>query len=146
MIGTGKLVTILHRSAECYQPGGNWHYIGDMNVPRYGAGSAIGPDGRWYIFGGMTTFSELIGASRDKLRFTILLRNTWTVLDPSFNLGNAQTMPPRFWPRGAVVGNNLWVVGGSMFNDGEQALPVIEQLALPSQTTYLPVMNGNSMR
>jgi N-acetylneuraminic acid mutarotase len=139
---SGQLMTILHRSAECYQPGGSWRYIGDMNIPRYGAGSAIGPDGRWYIFGGMTTAGDfLVPVRRTEVYDPV--RNTWTVLDPSYNLGTFLTMPARFWPRGAVVGNNLWAVGGSSFADGEEPLPIIERLPIPSNSSFFPVLSGN---
>ena len=139
---TKEVVTVLHRSAECYQPGSSWQYIGDMNIPRYGAGSAVGPDGRWYVFGGITTAGNfLVPVTRTEVYDPV--RNTWNVLPPAYNLGNAQTMPARFWPRGAVIGNNLWTVGGSSFNDGENALPVIERLTIPSQTSYIPVLSGN---
>lgn len=141
---TGQLVTVLHRSAECYQaPGGNWHFIGDMNVPRFGAGSAVGPDGKWYVFGGMTTLGSILIPVRQTEVYDPI-RNTWTQLGPSFNLGNFETNPPRFWPRGATIGNNLWVVGGSYFDDeGEQALPVLERLNLPTNTIFVPVLSAD---
>ncbi len=139
---SGQIFTILHRSAECYQPGGNWRFIGDMNIPRFGAGSAIGPDGRWYIFGGMTTVGSFLIPVRQTEVYDPV-RNTWTVLDVSYNLGDPQIMPARFWPRGAVIGNNLWTVGGSAFNDGEEALPVMERLPIPSNRSFIPVLSGN---
>ena len=138
----GQPVTVLQSSAECYQPGGDWHYIGDLNVPRFGAGSAIGPDGKWYVFGGMTAIGSIL-IPTPVTEVYDPVRNTWSVLDPSYNLGNFQTLPARFWPRGATIGNNLWVVGGSIFNEGEHAVPVVERLNLPTYTNYVPVLGAN---
>ena len=137
-------MTILHRSAECYQPGGNWTYHGDLNIPRYGAGSVVGPDGKWYVFGGITV--DGLGfrtVARTEVYDPIL--NTWTVMDPSYNLGTFQTMPARYWPRGAMVGNDLWVIGGSILEQqsGEEALPTIDRITIPSQTIRLPVVSAD---
>ncbi len=136
-------VTVLHRSAECYQPGGNWHFVAEMNIPRFGAGSSVGPDGKWYVYGGMTAVGNiLLPVTQTEVYDPI--RDTWTIMDPSYNLGNFQTNPGRFWPRGGMLGNNLWVVGGSIFSeDGEQASPVMERLTIPSHTNYMPVLGGN---
>lgn len=139
---SNQVVTILHRSAECYQPGGSWRYIGDMNIPRFGAGSAVGPDGKWYVFGGLTTIGNFLVPVRQTEVYDPI-RNTWTVLDNTYNLGDIETMPARFWPRGAVIGNYLYTVGGSTFNDGEEALPVVQRLPIPSDTTYIPILSGN---
>ncbi len=139
---SGDPVTILHRSVECYQPGGNWSYHGDLNIPRFGAGSVVGPDGKWYVFGGTTVDGLGFRAvARTEVYDPIL--NTWTVMEPSYNLGTFQTMPPRFWPRGAMVGNDLWVVGGSILEPFEQALPTIDRITIPSQTIRLPVVSAD---
>ncbi|MCP4416444.1 MAG: hypothetical protein GY805_07470, partial [Chloroflexi bacterium] len=39
---------------ECYQPdiADFWDPIPPMNIARFGAGSAVSPDGRWFVFGG----------------------------------------------------------------------------------------------
>ncbi|NCF66615.1 MAG: hypothetical protein GWP61_11615 [Chloroflexi bacterium] len=140
----GEQLTILHRSTECYQPGGSWRYMGDMNIARYGAGSAVGPDGRWYVFGGITVKDEKLATVLQTEAYDPL-NNSWSIMDPSYNLGSYISMPARFWPRGNIIGNNLWVVGGSIFEqNGEEALPVIQKTFIPSQTTLVPISIGKN--
>ncbi len=134
-------VAILHRSAECYTEISGWRYIGDMNIPRYGAGSVVGPDGRWYIFGGITFARNLILPVRQTEVYDPV-RNTWTILGPPYDLGTISMLPARAYPRGSMIGNELWVVGGSIFDEGEQALPLTQTLFLPSNTAFLPAQIG----
>jgi N-acetylneuraminic acid mutarotase len=137
---TGNLTTIIHRSAECSQPDGNWHFIGDMNIPRYGAGSVVGPDGKWYIFGGMTAGENGFPRTVTQTEIYDPVLGTWSIMGPPFNLGSFGSLPARFWPRGAMVGNYLWVVGGSIFTgNGEEALPVINRLHIPRYSTQIPI-------
>ena len=107
------------------------------------AGSVVGPDGRWYVFGGITVKDDkFITVAQTEVYDPVW--NIWSLMDPSFNLGRVQSMPPRFWPRGAMVGNDLWVVGGSITTEnGEEALPVIDRLFIPTQRDKLPIVFGN---
>jgi hypothetical protein len=140
----GVQLTILHRSTECYQPGGSWHYVSDMNIPRYGAGSAVGPDGKWYVFGGVTVKDGKL-ATVFQTEVYDPARNTWSNMEPSYNLGHYLSLPAPFWPRGNMIGNTLWVIGGSIFEDGiEKALPVIQKTYIPSESTFVPLTAGNN--
>ena len=141
----GNPRTIVHRSTECSQPGGNWHYYRDMNIARFGAGSVVGPDGKWYVFGGITADKDGFPVAVAQTEVYDPIRNTWTIMDPSFNLGSFGSMPARFWPRGAMVGNDLWVIGGSIGSvpNGEEAVPTIDRLYIPSQNVHLPFVVGN---
>jgi hypothetical protein len=141
---TGAPITILHRSAECSQPGGSWQYIGDMKIPRYGAGSAVGPDGKWYVFGGITAGENGFPRTVAQTEVYDPALGTWSLMAPSFNLGSFGSMPARNWPRGAIVGEYLWVVGGSIFTvDGEQALPVVNRLHIPTHNSPIPIVFSN---
>jgi N-acetylneuraminic acid mutarotase len=52
---------VLQSSAECYNAiNNNWIEIAPAEIPRFGAGSAVGPDGRWYVFGGITGNNETV--------------------------------------------------------------------------------------
>jgi hypothetical protein len=132
---------VLHTSAECYQPGLGWRYVGDMKIPRFGAGSATGPDGKWYVFGGMTVI--------DSRLFPVLQtevydprQKTWTVLPPEFNLGGQDVGSARAFASGDVIGSALYVTGGSIFVDGEHALPLTETIELPPHSAYMPTQFG----
>jgi N-acetylneuraminic acid mutarotase len=141
--GDNPDVTILHRSAECYSESTfGWRFIGDMQIPRYGAGSVVGPDGRWYIFGGLTFLRNVIVPVRQTEVYDPV-RNTWSILGPEYDLGKINSLPARAYAAGAMVGNSLWVVGGSIFDEGEQALPLTQKIFLPAHSSYLPAQIGN---
>ena len=134
---------MFHTSAECYTPASGWRFIGDMNIPRIGAGSVTGPDGKWYIFGGLTALDESTLAAVLQTEVYDPYRNTWTLLVPEFNLGGRDLESARAFASGSVVGNELHVTGGSIFFDGEQALNLTEKLFLPSDNSFMPVLAGN---
>lgn len=108
----GEPVTILLTDGACYNPnrGGSWSKTGPLNFPRYNAGSAIGPDGNWYVFGGM----DVSGAVPETEVYDPV-SNAWRLLDSSHSLGGRPNDPARAWPVGAFVGNDLWVFGGNDF-------------------------------
>ena len=137
----GESVAILHRSAECYLEGLGWRFIGDMKIPRFGAGSATGPDGRWYVFGGITIVENVLVPVLQTEVYDPRL-NTWTVLPPEYNLGAQELLSARAYPRGSVIGNTLYVTGGSIFLNGENALPLTEKITIPRSTLHLPSLFG----
>ncbi|MFN2276084.1 MAG: hypothetical protein ACK2UR_00585 [Candidatus Promineifilaceae bacterium] len=148
VLDTGEFV--FHTSAECFTPTRGWRFIGDMNIPRIGAGSAVGPDGRWYVFGGLTPLNEttLIAVLQTEVYNPYL--NTWSILSPEFNLGGQVLPSARAFVSGSVVGSSLYVTGGSVSYDSngnwfsdENALPLTEEFFLPSNTSYMPVQAGN---
>ncbi len=139
--GLGVLASgefVLHTSAECYLPGRGWTFIGDMKIPRIGAGSAVGPDGRWYVFGGLTALGEATLAAVLQTEVYDPVRNTWSLLPPEYNLGGQDLGSARAFTSGSVIGNTLYVTGGSIFVDGENAVPLTEEILLPTTSIYLP--------
>lgn len=127
---------ILLTDGECYRSGIGWQAIGALNVPRYNAGSAIGPDGHWYIFGGLSGTSEPVDVTEVYNPTT----NTWHAMPINYSLGGTIANPARAWPRGAFVGNNLWVMGGNMGGAVGPVLPMVEKLFLPRPTLFLPLV------
>jgi N-acetylneuraminic acid mutarotase len=113
----GEPITILLGGGECLNPAtGVWTEIASLNFPRYNAGSAIGPDGSWYIFGGM----DATGAVAETEVYDAT-DNVWRLLDSSYSLGRPLKVgspnndPPRTWPRGTFIGDNMWVFGGNNY-------------------------------
>ncbi len=136
-ISTGN---VLIPTGECKAPSSNtWTTTGQMVVPRYGAGSAVGPDGRWYVFGGFNA----LGIEVATTEYYDPTTNSWQALEVSANLGNRQDILPRAYPRGNFFGNYLWVIGGSIFDEGEFAMPVMERLYIPTTQSFLPYLTGN---
>ncbi|MCP4423005.1 MAG: hypothetical protein GY803_00790 [Chloroflexi bacterium] len=127
---------VLLSNGECYGGGGPWHVgkIPDMNYARYGAGSAVGPDGKWYVFGGQDGDHNAV--SETEVYDPAV--GTWTVLDVNHDLGGSETLQARGWPRGGVVDSTLWAIGGN--NAAQQPLSLVESLFLPTDYLLLPVI------
>lgn len=105
----GEDVVVLLTGGECFNPAtGGWQPIANLNFPRYSAGSAIGPDGNWYIFGGLDAAGGV-----PETEYYDANTNTWHVLGGEFSLGGSPDNPARVWPRGAFWGNTLYVFGGN---------------------------------
>lgn len=127
-------------NGECWSSTSGWRSISAMNIPRYMAGSAVGPDGRWYVFGGLdgsgneVSVTEVYDPAKDQ----------WSELSVSYDLGGSANLPARAWPRGAFIGQGLWVIGGDFldFQAGVQALNLVERvrLFLPGEKTNLPLV------
>lgn len=119
---------VVQPSTECYS-GGSWSDAAPLNFPRFSAGSAVGPDGRWYVFGGVdntlnpVSTTEVYDPASD----------TWEVLDSRYSL----RQPGRSWPRGAFAGSTLWVLGGELIENNE-IVPLVENLVVPTINTWLP--------
>lgn len=105
-------VAILLTNAECLNPntGGGWVPTGPLNFPRFNAGSAVSPEGNWYIFGGQ----DATGAVPETEVYDAI-SNTWQLLNSPFSLGGRPANPARVWPRGGFVGSELYVFGGEDF-------------------------------
>lgn len=105
----GQDVLILLTNGECFNPAaGVWQPTGALNFPRYNAGSAVGPDGNWYIFGGL----DAIGGVPETEVYNPNT-NTWQALSGEYSLGGEPNDPARVWPRGAFWGDTLFVFGGN---------------------------------
>lgn len=131
-IGDGGNFHVLLSGGECYNAP-SWQPIGSLNEARFNAGSAVAPDGRWYVFGGTAADGSAVNSTEVYNPAT----NAWTKLDFRFDLAE----PARSWPRGGFAGNNLWVFGGETA-PGAAVVPLVEKLFVPNyqQGNFLPVM------
>lgn len=138
----GDPIIVLLSDGECYNPaaGGGWRPTGRMNFPRYNAGSAIGPDGRWYVFGGV---DEAGGVPETEVYDPVT--NSWQVLGGEFSLGGLPQNPAREWPRGAFWGENLFVFGGNTPSKELRVISSVDVMTAVSQppraanTLWLPI-------
>lgn len=118
-------------SVECYNIATQqWTTRASMNFPRFGAGSAVSPDGKWYVFGGVN--SQLSNVTLTEIYDPI--RNTWQVLDSRYSVRR----PGRGFVRGAFAGNALWIFGGEQ-RPGNEVIPLTERLAVPEGDLFIPV-------
>ena len=88
-----------------------WQAIRALPAPRYLASSTIGPDGRWYIFGGMSLINNTTWKPDETIVAYDPDSNNWDVLPRKYNIDE----PPRAWTGGAFVGDQLYVLGGETF-------------------------------
>lgn len=131
---------ILLPDGECYT-GSSWSPIAPMNIPRYMAASTVGPNGKWYVFGGLGVDSngKIYAVSETEMYDPI--SNTWTLLPVNDDLGGTISLPARAWPRGGRVGSTFWALGGN--NIEQQPLSFVESLFLPTRSVLLPVIMSN---
>jgi len=142
-------------STECFHiDNGNWVTLGsaDLNYPRAYADSGVNAAGDWYIYGGTDGNDQAVSAVEWFNRET----KQWQVLDIRFDLGainlhdpNQDARPPRLFPRGGFVGNNLWVYGGETVN--QAIINLIERVELRNSygfisppSFYLPIFFKNT--
>jgi hypothetical protein len=133
--GNPQLLT----GGECFHTtANNWSLtLPPLNTPRYNAGSAVGPDGYWYVFGGVNASGNQVALTE---RYDPA-SNSWVALDSRYNLGQLPATPPRSWPRGAFIGDSLWVTGGEWRTvAGLRVVNLVERLFMPSRHTFLPVV------
>ena len=153
MTGSGEPALIT--SGECYSPiHSTWTYTSNMNEPRFAAASAVGLDGKWYVYGGLTTDVVEI----DDENITIIVAavstevydpatNQWTVLSPAHDLGRLDgrldyVLPYREWAAGGAVGEYIWAIGGNI-PVNSSTVPLAERLRTYEQygtLTYLPAI------
>lgn len=112
-------------NGECYSTiTGSWELTGNMTYPRYNAGSAVGADGRWYVFGG----TDALGVSVPDVEVYDPTTNVWTVLDGSYDLRS----PARAWSLGGFWEGELWVVGGHHNTaTGDEIVPIVAKMLVP---------------
>jgi hypothetical protein len=147
-LGQTGSTAVLLSGGECYDIDGDvWSITtGGLNYPRYNAGSAVSPDGDWYVFGGTNSVNESVAIVEKYDRAT----NTWIALNSRFNLGsedpNEPLRPARAWPRGGFVGQTLWVVGGHRNTTfGDLVINLVEKLFLPEEDIYMPIVRHESI-
>lgn len=105
--GMGNQGQIL-ASGECYDfASKSWSPTGDLVVPRYSFGSAVGADGRWYVYGGAIESEGLNQLTTPKTEVFDPDTHTWVLLDQRWSLNQS-----REWPAGALVGMRIYAVGG----------------------------------
>lgn len=116
VLGNGRVCVVgglsdgpsLITNGECYFPTSSppgWQVsVGDLNVPRYLADSAIGPDGRWYVFGGYDATSNPV----EEVEVFDPNTGTWEILGINYHI----TAPRLGWVQGGFVGPRLWLFGG----------------------------------
>ena len=123
----GQPILVLLTGGECYNPatGAGWRPTGDLNFPRYNAGSAVGPDDRWYVFGGI----DAAGNRVPETEVFEATTNTWTVLGSTFTLSGQANDPGIEWPRGAFWGDHLYVFGGNTPRE-QRVVSAVERLTI----------------
>ncbi|MBX7250381.1 MAG: hypothetical protein K1X50_00265 [Candidatus Promineofilum sp.] len=130
---SGQPIIVLLTAGECYNPatGTDWQPTGPLNFPRYNAGSAIGPDGNWYVFGGL----DAQGNGVPEVEVYDPLANGWRVLSSEFSWGGRPTDPPFDWPRGAFWRDNLYVFGGNTPRE-QRVVSTVDRLNVGSGVTW----------
>ncbi len=121
----------------------SWTLTGNMTHPRYYAGSAVGPDGKWYVFGGV----DGSGGPVSEIDVYDPATNSWSALDITFDLGarqvgvNGPTIPARAWARGGFVGSTLYAIGGNALPESAgDVLSLVEKVFVPSYELRLPLV------
>ncbi len=132
---SGQSIIVLLTTGECYNPatGTDWQPTGSLNFPRYNAGSAIGPDGNWYVFGGL----DAQGNGVPEVEVYDPLANAWRVLDSDFSWGGRPIDPPFDWPRGAFWRDNLYVFGGNTPRE-QRVVSTVDRLNVGSGIAWAP--------
>lgn len=130
-----EAVVVLLTGGECFNPAtGIWQPTGNLTFPRYAAGSAIGPDGNWYVFGGLDAAGGV-----PETEVYDPNTNTWHVLGGEFSLGGSPNNPARVWPRGAFWGNTLYVFGGNTPPPENRVISSFDRMTLDAAS--LPLVN-----
>ncbi|GJM42463.1 MAG: hypothetical protein DHS20C20_27450 [Ardenticatenaceae bacterium] len=128
---------------EYYQPAGNaqWDPLPPMNIARYGAGSAVSPDGKWYVFGGLDGTS--VAVEEVEVFDPLNPGAGWQILDVTYDLGGTSSLRARAFPDGEFVGNYLYAIGGYDTTD-YFVTPTVQRLLALSQDNFLPTILANS--
>lgn len=131
---------VLLPDGECFTLGSGWvTNIPPLNYPRYAADSAVGPDGKWYVFGGVNASGEAVSETEV---YDPANPSAWTILNVNYDLGGTTAAAARAWPRGGVVDSYYYAFGGNNMPD-QQPLPLLEKIFLPAQNTLLPAIFSN---
>jgi hypothetical protein len=130
-------------NGEYYQPAGNgqWDPLPPMNIARYGAASAVSPDGKWYVFGGLNFNNNAVPEvevfdPKDPAA-------GWKILDITYDLGGSTLLRARAFPEGQFIGNYLYAIGGYDTID-YFVTPIVQRLLALGRTNYLPLIHDAS--
>ena len=122
-----------------YWQGGAWQSLPPMNIARYGAASAVAPDGKWYVFGGLNFNNAVVPEVE---RFDPLNPGAgWQLLDVTFDLGGSTNIRARAFPEGQFIGNYLYAIGGYDTTD-YFVTPTVQRLLALGRSDYLPIVNN----
>lgn len=113
---------------------GKWDSIDRLNLPRASFGAAVGLDGRWYVFGGVTAGDK----TTPKTEVYDRAADQWTPLNERWSLPVS-----RYGLGGAQVGMELHATGGR----SDELQPIsnrIEWLTVGSEAVYLPLISNTS--
>jgi hypothetical protein len=133
----------LIQDGECYQPAGSgaWQTIAPMNIARYGAASAVSPEGKWYVFGGLDGTHEAV--PEVEVYDPQNPAAGWQLLDVTYDLGGSPNVRARTFAQGEFLGNYLYAVGGHDTID-YFVTPLVHRLLALGKTYHFPViMNGD---
>lgn len=124
-------------NSECFNPNGlpepTWAEIAPLRIPRFLAGSAVGPDGNWYVFGGLS-----VGANSQLVYVgTIEVYNPTTNSWGSLSANYALNTPAYAWLRGAFIGNKLWLFGGQQ-QGNNVPVPIVQTHVFPFNAGWGP--------
>jgi len=132
--GQIELVT----GGECasgVSPSVTWSATGSMQVPRYFAHSSVGPDGKWYVYGGIDEY----GGAVPEVEYYDPATNSWSVLGLLYDVGG-QDGRSVVWPGGGFVDNYLWMAGGSFDPTGNDLNPQTAKVQILGGSLYLPLI------
>ncbi|MCL4263274.1 MAG: pre-peptidase C-terminal domain-containing protein [Anaerolineae bacterium] len=136
--------SVLLGSGECLAPFANsWQPIGNLNIPRFGAGSAVGPDGNWYIFGGMSVNANGQQAPVSSTEVYNPATGQWSVLNVPYDLRDPNTVFARAYPAGEFWGTHLYAFGGNHHVpslDEFQVVPLVQRLYVPHEKQFIPLI------
>jgi hypothetical protein len=122
---------------ECLAPFSTWQPIPSLNIPRYGADSIVGADGRWYVFGGLDASSRAVASVEvyDPTRPSL----GWSLMSVPYDLVAPSSSQARAFPAGELADQHLYVMGG---NDTTNyfTTPLVQRLTVAAETLFLPIV------
>jgi hypothetical protein len=125
--------------AECFDPATEtWSTIADMQMPRSMFGSAVGSDGRWYAFGGLTVNTITETLTTPKTEQYDPATGTWTLYDQHWSLNQS-----RDWLTGTSIGVGIFAAGGFLPIEGF-VVDSFEELVIRDSgpyATFVPLIN-----
>ena len=137
--------TVLIPNGECASgtSPSQWFPTANMNFPRYFAHSSVGPDGKWYVYGGIGSDADGFADIIPEVEVYDPDTNEWTVMGMVHDLGGQDGDFPVVWPRGGFVDDYLWSLGGSYDLDNTIINTINKKMRILSGDHYLPIVMNN---